>query len=327
MSQPVAIAAGLFSAAAWGVASLLFARFLRDQKGSRLPSAAGANLFKNSLAFCAFLCLWPIFGGALPGATVGFWLLISGVLGFSLGDSLYFAAMQRCGVQTAAMVGQLNVPLAALMGFMWNGDRLSFPTLACMGLAMFGVLLVISDPVPMMGKGRAKDYRAGILFALLNAVTIASGILVGHKGIESVDILPGTLMRMLGGIGGAFLVAPLWGYLARALGAVDDSPAKEVGDLVEPFKQRSWHKPLILASVAGSVIGLLPYHIALRELPSGISAMLFATTPLFTLPLGRLFGERYGPRSILGTLVGFVGVLGVIYFLGGTAAPVESPVP
>ena len=312
MSQSVAIGAGLFSAAAWGVASLLFARFLRDQKGSRLPSAAGANLFKNSLAFCAFLCLWPLFGGALPGPTIGFWLLLSGVLGFSLGDSLYFAAMQRCGVQTAAMVGQLNVPLAALMGYLWKDQNLSPMTLLSMGVAMAGVILVISDPVPLAGKGRASQYRAGVLFALLNAVTIASGIFVGHVGIEHVDILPGTLMRMLGGIAGAFLVAPLWGFLARALGAQDESPVREVQDLVEPFKQRSWHRPLILASVSGSVVGLLPYHVALRELPSGVSATLFATTPLFTLPLGRLFGERFGPRSVVGTLIGFAGVLGVI---------------
>ena len=317
MSQSVAIGAGLFSAAAWGVASLLFARFLRDQKGSRLPSAAGANLFKNSLAFCVFLCSWPLFGGALPGATVGFWLLLSGVLGFSLGDSFYFAAMQRCGVQTAAMMNQLNVPLAALMGYVWKDQNLSLATMASMGVAMAGIVLVISDPVPLAGRGRAAAYRTGIFFGLLNAVTIALGIFVGHVGIENVDIMPGTLMRMLGGIAGAFLVAPLWGYLARALGAVDESPAQEVRDLVKPYRQRSWHKPLILASIAGSVVGLLPYHVALRELPSGVSATLFATTPLFTLPLGRVFGERFGPRSVIGTLIGFVGVLGVIRNLQG----------
>ena len=312
MSPSVAIAAGLFSAAAWGVASLLFARFLRAQAVGRPPSAAGANLFKNCLAFGVFLCLWPLLGGALPGSTITLWLLISGVLGFALGDSLYFAALPRCGVQTAAMVGQFNVPLAALMGYLWNGEALGAKTLAFMALAMTGIVLVISDPRNARQGERRSAYKAGVLFALLNAVTIASGIFVGHVGIEEVDILPGTLIRMLGGIAGAFLVAPLWGSVARLLGDPNESARLEVRELVLPFQRRAWWKPLILASCAGSVLGLLPYHIALRELDSGVAAVMFATTPLFTLPLGRLFGERFGPRSVVGTLIGFAGVIGVI---------------
>ncbi|MDF1839394.1 MAG: hypothetical protein P1V35_16120 [Planctomycetota bacterium] len=103
MSHFPAIAAGLFSAAVWGVASILFTRFLRDHKGERPPSPAGANLFKNSLALLCFLAIWPLMGGALPGTEVTLWLLASGALGFALGDSLYFAALPRCGVQTTAM--------------------------------------------------------------------------------------------------------------------------------------------------------------------------------------------------------------------------------
>ncbi len=312
MNPPSAIFAGLFSAAAWGVASLLFARFLRSHGGERPPSAAGANLFKNTLAFGAFLCLWPFWGGSLPGGEVTAWLVISGVLGFALGDSLYFAALPRCGVQTAAMVGQFNVPLAALMGYLWGGEQLSWPTLLSMAVAMTGILLVISDPFHT-GKGqRIRAYKAGVLFAVLNALTIASGIFVGHVGIEDVDLLPGTLLRMLGGILGAFLVAPLWGGLARALGDREESAGREVRALVAPFRRRAWWKPLVVASFAGSVLGLIPYHVALRDLDTGVAAVMFATTPLFTLPLSRLFGERYGPRSVIGTLVGFAGVIGVI---------------
>ena len=314
MSQPAAIAAGLFSAAAWGVASLLFARFLRSHAGERPPSAAGANLFKNCLAFTVFLGLWALWGGVLPGGTITAWLLISGVLGFALGDSLYFAALPRCGVQTAAMVGQFNVPLAALMGYLWKGEALSLPTIGSMAVAMTGILLVISDPTHAGKAERRSAYKAGVLFAVLNAITIASGIFVGRVGIEDVDLLPGTLLRMLGGIAGAFLVAPMWGWLAKVLGDASESAAKETRALVEPFQRKDWRKPLIQASFAGSVLGLIPYHIALQGLETGVAAVMFATTPLFTLPLSRVFGERYGPRSVLGTLVGFAGVLGVIVF-------------
>jgi drug/metabolite transporter (DMT)-like permease len=310
-----AIAAGLFSAAAWGVASLLFTRFLRDHKELRAPSPAGANLFKNSLALLCFLAIWPLMGGDLPGGNTVFWLLVSGALGFALGDSLYFAALPRCGVQTTAMVGQLNVPLAALMAYFIRGESLGPVTLLGMAVSIGGVLLVLSDPVLNGGRNRVTAFRAGLMFALIHALTIASGIFVGHAGIHNVGIMPGTIVRIAGGILGAFLVAPLWGALARGLGDAADSPAQEVKAIVEPFRRPDWWKALALASVAGSVVGLIPYHVALRDLPAGVSAAMFSTTPLFTLILSRFFGERFGPRAALGTLVGFGGVVLVLYGL------------
>ncbi|MEZ6006059.1 MAG: DMT family transporter [Planctomycetota bacterium] len=315
MNQTIAIAAGLFAAATWAVASLLFARFLRDHVCERPPSPAGANLFKNTIACLTFCALWPFFGGALPAGEVIFWLLISGLLGFTLGDGFYLAALPRCGVQTAAMVGQLNVPLAALLGYWFANEPLQGTTLAAMGLTMAGVLLVISDPVTARGEGRHKAFKAGVTFALLNAVTIASGIFVGHVGIKDLEIVPGAVVRLLGGMCGAFLFAPLWGSIARLLGDRSTSAAVELRGLVEPVHRRSFWKPLLTASFAGSVLGLLPYHIALRDLPGGVAAVMFATTPLFTLPLGYLFHERFGTRSVLGTVLGFAGVAGVIFSL------------
>ena len=312
MSHYPAIAAGLFSAAVWGVASLLFTRFLRDHKGERPPSPAGANLFKNSLALICFLAIWPLMGGSLPGLSTTGWLLFSGALGFALGDSLYFAALPRCGVQTTAMVGQLNVPLAAMFGYMFKGESLGLLTMGGMGLSMGGVLLVLSDPILNGGRKRGKAYRSGLIFALIHAITIASGIFVGHAGIANVGIMPGTIVRIAGGIMGGFMVAPVWGYLARRLGDKEDSPMREVKAIVEPFKRRDWWKALALASFAGSVVGLIPYHIALRDLPSGVAAAMFSTTPLFTLLMGRFIGERFGPRAAGGTLLGFVGVILVL---------------
>ncbi|MDF1839395.1 MAG: EamA family transporter [Planctomycetota bacterium] len=200
---------------------------------------------------------------------------------------------------------------------MFEGQSLSATTLLGMGCSMGGVLLVLSDPLINGGKRRATAFRAGIFFALLNALSIAAGIYVGHVGIKDVGTMPGTIVRIVGGICGAFLIAPVWGFLARALGDKSDSPVKEVKAIVEPFNRKDWWKALALASFAGSVLGLIPYHVALRDLPAGVSAAMFATTPLFTLLLGRFFGERFGPRAAVGTLVGFGGVVLVLYGLGG----------
>jgi drug/metabolite transporter (DMT)-like permease len=59
-------------------------------------------------------------------------------------------------------------------------------------------------------------------------------------------------------------------------------------------------------------MGLPLFHLGLRGLPSGVAAVLFATTPLFTLPLGAALGERHGARAVAGALLGFAGVAGVV---------------
>ncbi|MEZ6021551.1 MAG: hypothetical protein R3F17_16070 [Planctomycetota bacterium] len=133
------------------------------------------------------------------------------------------------------MVGQLSMPLAALLGYWFANEPLQGTTLAAMGLTMAGVLLVISDPVTARG-GRHKAFKAGVTFALLQrAVTIASGIFVGHVGIKDLEIVPGAVVRLLGGMCGAFLFAPLWGIDRRLLGDRSTSAAVELRGLVERF--------------------------------------------------------------------------------------------
>jgi drug/metabolite transporter (DMT)-like permease len=80
-------------------------------------------------------------------------------------------------------------------------------------------------------------------------------------------------------------------------------------ELLAPWRDPRLAKALLVAAFFGSIIGLPLYHIGLRDLPSGAAAALFATTPLFTLPLGIFFGERHGWRAWVGTIVGFVGVV------------------
>jgi drug/metabolite transporter (DMT)-like permease len=89
----------------------------------------------------------------------------------------------------------------------------------------------------------------------------------------------------------------------------------ECAAITRPMREREMRRPLATAALFGSVLGLPLFHFALRGLPSGVASMLFATTPLFTLPLGIFFGERHGPRAWIGTLIGFGGVAGLVHSL------------
>lgn len=308
VTEYVPALAALGSAATWALGSHLFRRSLaqRADAAERPPSAAAANLFKNALAFALFALVVSASGGRWPDAERWPALLASGVFGFALGDTLYFAALPRCGVQLAAMVGLVHVPTAVILGWLVHGERLSPYALLGAAAIVLGVVLVLTE-APRGAGLDARTRRTGVICAALGAVAQAFGVVFGHGAMQGEEVLGGTLARMSGGIVGAFALAVVLGF-ARPGARV----ATEIADLVRPWRERSSRRGLLLAAFFGSVVGLPIFHLALRGLPSGVAAVLFATTPLFTLPLGLLLGERHGFRAVLGALLGLAGVAGVV---------------
>lgn len=297
--------AALASAATWAFGSHLFRRALEGAQSVQPPSAAAANLFKNALAFLVFAALLPLAGGAPPETARWPLLALSGVFGFAIGDSLYFAALPLCGVQVAAMLALVQVPAAVGLGWALHGERLPAGALLGAAAVVAGVALVISE-TPRSSAVDARRRRAGILFAGAAAVAQAVGVVLGHQAMQGADVLGGTLVRTGGGIAGAFVIATILGLLPRR------RIGTEIAQLVRPWWDRGARRGLFVAALFGSIVALPLFHYALRALPSGVAAVLFATTPLFTLPLGVAMGERHGLRAVLGALVGFAGVAAVV---------------
>ncbi len=72
---------------------------------------------------------------------------------------------------------------------------------------------------------------------------------------------------------------------------------------------------LFLAGLTGNLLPSMLFSIAGKHLPSAISGMLNAFTPLFTLIIGlTLFGQKFNPKQTLGLIIGLVGCLGLLLF-------------
>ena len=299
------IVMGLTSAFTWALSSFLFDRIFRNTPPQTRPSAAGANLFKNSLALGVFALGWLLWSEAAPSGEDFRGLLLSGFLGFALADTFFFVAIGLCGVQLAAMIGLLNVPVATLLSWALLGERPTATVVASMGIVLTGVILVILDQREQAHHD-AKQRRLGVMFAVANAIVLAYSVVKGHESGGHVATSVATTVRLLGGVVGAFLVAVIWGLQRKR------NPVAEVRELTRPYRTRSLWKSRAIASLFGSVLGLFPYHEALRLLPGGVSALTFACTPLFLLPIGLATGDRPGWKTIVGTLIGLVGVAGVL---------------
>lgn len=314
-----ALICALAAAASWAVASISISRVLA--RGDVSPAAA--NLFKNGVAASCFLVLALASDGRWPVGDAWLWLFGSGLLGFAISDTLYFSAFRRCGVQTAATVMLLNVPIATLLAVPLAGDELDARLVGFMALVLGGVLIVTLDRSGASdGEGHlnSKGKRIlGVLLAIGAATAIGTAVPLGRGRFEEVDVFTGGFVRLMGGACGAIPIALLSGVGRTS------TPVKELRRLVEPMlvapgPSSVWGKASLIG-VGSAVLGLLPYHYAMRELPGGLAAVLFSSTPLFTLPLCLVIGQRVGLLSVVGTGVGFAGVAAILLGAGtqGTA--------
>ncbi len=308
--------AALYAAASWAFGSQLFGRVLAKHPELR-PDAA--NLFKNALAATVFGLVWIVMGWSGPDGAAWWPLLLSGFLGFAAGDALYFAAFERCGVQLAALSTHLIPPMAAGLDFVLRGQRLTAAAMGCMLVTMGGIVIVTLD-----GKGRtstAKSPTSGERWSGLGLAAVAAAVQsvaivfgrIGFDGIESTpeDLLPGTTVRLIGGVAGAPVLA-LGLALVRRRSLL--AGVRAVHAVTKPARTKHLALALLVPTLIAAVINLPAHSLALGRLPAATSAILFATTPLFTLPIGLAMGARYGRLTYLGTLVAFAGVAGVVLY-------------
>ena len=126
--------AGLAAAFAWAVAAILF-----RQLGATIPPFA-LNLYKGVLAAAMLLVVIAARRQAWPD--IYWWpvvlLVVSGVIGIGIGDTAFFAALNRLGERrTVLMAETLSPPLAALLAFAALAEVLS-------PLATFGIAITIT---------------------------------------------------------------------------------------------------------------------------------------------------------------------------------------
>jgi drug/metabolite transporter (DMT)-like permease len=303
---------GLLAAASWGLGCLMFdAVHARRGKDERPLSPAGMNLYKNSLATLVFVSVGLVLGSTYPSTEVFWPLFWSGVIGFALGDSLYFAAFPLAGVQATAMVGNLTPPIAGLIAWLALGETFQASSFLWMAVVLGGVSLVIMDPQKSKGskpvKG-PKDLTLGISLALGAAICQSAAIVVAHSSFQGIEIIPGTCVRLFGGLAAAIVIAGLVSLHPKAR-----KGALGMSETIRPFRNRLLLRALFVPTFFATLISLPLHSATVQAAPEHLSALLLSTSPLFILPLGYRFGVRQGPVSVLGTLIGFFGVAGLIW--------------
>jgi drug/metabolite transporter (DMT)-like permease len=279
--------------------------------GRRLSQHMGgtqANLLRLLIA-AALLGTWShLFGFGLGGAALPI-LLISGCIGFGIGDLALFQAYPRLGARrTMVLVQCLAAPFGALIEWAWLH---SVPTAAQAG---FGMIILVGVGIALMpSKADAEPTHglsAGIAFGVIAALCQGGGAVLSRKAYAVAadagqqlhgvgDGINAAYQRLLGGILISILV------LCYVKLAHKDSPRRATDWPV------AW--PWLFGNgLAGPALGVTCYQWALMTTPTNIVLPIVATTPLAVMPVARLVdGERMTRRGIIGGIIAVGGVIGL----------------
>jgi len=272
--------------------------------------SARANLSRLALATLGLAVYSHGFGVGLHGPGLSYFLL-SGVIGFGLGDLALFQTLPRLGSRLTVLMAQcLAAPLGALIEWLWLGTGIS-PLQIGGGCAVLAGTVIAVAPRERLQR-TAGQLRWGLLFGFLSALGQGWGAVISRKAF-AIDVAQGLAMngitaayqRILGGLAVAALAYVLMGGRFDMTSPTDDAESAK-----EPHRWRRALPWIGLNALLGPMLGVSCYQWALGQAPTGVVLSIVATTPLVIMPFAWVLeGDRPTPRAVGGALLAVSGVL------------------
>jgi drug/metabolite transporter (DMT)-like permease len=280
---------------------------------ARMLGGTEANFWRLCFAALALAIYAHGFAGGLTGAALPIFV-ISGCVGFGVGDVAFFQALPRLGSHlTVMMVTCLSSPLAAVTEWIWMGTRLT-PTQMVCGLTILAGVAIALAPREHVHVSAAQ-FTPGILFGLLAAAGQGYGAVLSRKAFavaqmagENIDGATAAYQRILGGLAVAVVVLLLVKREGLVKAATAGHPEGLTASRAAKWRQ-AW--PWLLANgLAGPALGVSCFQWALKTTPTGVVLPIVAITPIVIIPFARFVeDERPTWRSLAG---GFLAVVGAV---------------
>ena len=318
-------------ALSWTVTAL-FAEVASKRIGS-LP----LNVCRMAMSLVALaLTLWLTLGVPYPRYADGstwFWLLLSGVVGYVLGDYCLFKGYILIGSRFGQLFMTLSAPTAAVTGFLLLGERMGPLALLGMAVTLVGIgMSVLSKQSPTeegkegvksAGTWRLKLSPKGVLYGCGAGVGQGIGLVLSKMGLEhynasllahglTPDSVPAEAVLNIP----LSLSMPFAATMIRAImGIIGFSVALLL--FTKGGKQQLSHaiherKAMLCAFCSmmfGPFVGVSMSLLATMYTNTGIAQTLMALTPIFIIaPAAWLFHQKVTPREVLGALISVAGV-------------------
>ena len=296
-----------------GVAFSWTATALLSEFGSKRLGNLTLNVLRMGLALVFSLVLFVVVtGNPLPpgaSAEAAGWMLLSGVVGYVIGDFCLF----QCYIIIGSRYGQLFMTLAplaaALMAWITLGQQMTSMSILAMLITLVGI------GISVLGRGEhhkvgLKLPLNGLLFAIGAAMCQGIGLVLSKIGMDHYEAtanMPEWLVpfsanfyRCVAGIIGFTLLL----YFRKGLDPLREAMHDKKGLAVA-----------MATTVFGPFVGVGFSLMAVQYTAAGIASTLMAMTPIIILlPSYWLFHQKITWRAVAGAVISVVGVS--LFFLG-----------
>ncbi len=276
----------------WSFGSIFFTL------SSRLIGSGVVNRIRLTLAFFLIMLMnYILYGNLLPfnaSPATWFWFGLSGIIGFSIGDSLLFRSFVLVGPRLSMLMMSLAPIFGVVIAWIFLGETLAWIKIMAIIITLSGITMVIT--VRGENSGEKKLYLMGLLCGLGAALGQALGLILSKRGLaENLPPLSGNLIRIL------FATICLWLY-----SLIDHSFLPAIRSVAH---NRRALKFLSAGVIFGPFLGVWLSLVAVKYTYIGIASTLMALPPVILIPLSALvFKEKIPFSAILGTIIALIGV-------------------
>ena len=283
-------------------------------RAAKLIGGTEANFWRLVFAAGLLAAYAHGFGAGLDSNALSIFV-VSGCIGFGVGDVALFQALPRLGSRLSVMLTLcLSSPIAALLEWFWLGTGLTRMEVLA-GLTILGgvgLALAPSEHLHVSPRQLFVGLSFGVLAAFcqaLGAVLSRKAFALAHAAAENVDGVTAAYQRILGGV----LVSALLLLIVKRRVLVNPVNTRAAFATPRLYGWEKWRRALpwvLLNGLAGPALGVSCYQWALKTTPTGVVLPIVAITPLVIIPFSRyLEGERPTVRSLLGGIVAVGGAV------------------
>ena len=290
-----------------GVAFSWTATALLSEFGSKRLGNLTLNVLRMALALVFSLVLFLVVTGSpLPAGASSeacFWMLLSGLVGYVIGDFCLF----QCYIIIGSRFGQLFMTLAplaaALMAWVTLGQQMTVMSIVAMLVTLFGI------SVSVLGRGEKHKVSLklplnGVLFAIGAALCQGVGLVLSKIGMDHYEtdaampewLIPfsANFYRCVAGIIGFAVLHYFHDGMAPFRDALHDKKGLSVA---------------IATTIFGPFVGVGFSLMAVQYTAAGIASTLMAMTPIIIiLPSYWLFHEKITWKAVVGAFISVIGV-------------------
>lgn len=284
----------LLTAIAWAIAVILF------KKSGESVHPIALNLFKNSLAVILFIPTILIIGGSpfpdAPWQEYGL-LIVSGILGIGVADTLFFKCLNLLGAGLSAIVDCLYSTYIIILSYLFLAESLGF-------YQIIGAVMIISAVLTAASKkGSAhltrRNLTIGVLLGALAMFANAVGIVMIKPLLDRSPLLWVVEVRLIGGM--AILLLSL---VVR----------RDRWKIIQSLYGSGGWKYTISGSFIGAYLAMIVWLAGMKFTHASIAAVLNQTSTVFIFIFAAIFlKEPINRLRLIGIGLGMIGSLLVTF--------------